>query len=78
MFVDRSETTPSIWRRVRVSGGLSLSPLADKILTPLMGFTRNYHCHVFTDFKDGAQFGPKGCQSVDMMHIDKVRPHLSR
>ncbi|RPD52779.1 hypothetical protein L226DRAFT_204988 [Lentinus tigrinus ALCF2SS1-7] len=59
------------WRRVRVSGGLPLSVFADKIITPLWGWMRNLHAHIFHDFKDGALFGPKDCNSVDMMHLDK-------
>lgn len=34
----RGETTSSIWRRIRISGGLSLAIIADKILTPIMGW----------------------------------------
>ncbi|KAG8905263.1 hypothetical protein FRC00_013389, partial [Tulasnella sp. 408] len=53
------EESVKVWRRVKVSGGLSLAVLADKIITPLMGWTRNYHAHLWTDFKDGSVFGPK-------------------
>lgn len=35
------------YRRIKVSGGLSLRVLADKVLLPLMGFIRNFHSHVF-------------------------------
>ncbi|RDX42292.1 hypothetical protein OH76DRAFT_135518 [Lentinus brumalis] len=59
------------WRRVKVSGGLPLFVLADKIITPLWGWVRNLHAHAFHDFKDGAVFGPKGCNAVDMEHLDK-------
>lgn len=31
---------PSVWRRVRVSGGISLRALHDKIIGPLMGWVR--------------------------------------
>jgi len=34
--------------------------------------TRNFHAHIFTDFKDGALFGPEDCRSVDMMHLDML------
>ncbi|KAG8978153.1 hypothetical protein FRC05_011269 [Tulasnella sp. 425] len=57
------EESVKVWRRVKISGGLSLAVLADKIITPLMGWTRNYHAHLWTDFKDGSVFGPK-CESV--------------
>ncbi|KAI0752966.1 MM3350-like domain-containing protein [Daedaleopsis nitida] len=59
------------WRRIRVSGGTPLSVFADKVITPLWGWVRNLHAHVFHDFKDGALFGPKDCNAVDMMHLDK-------
>ncbi|KAI0824473.1 MM3350-like domain-containing protein [Trametes gibbosa] len=59
------------WRRIRVSGGLRLSVFADKVLTPLWGWVRNLHAHVFHDYSDGALFGPKRCNAVDMMHLDK-------
>ncbi|OJT08540.1 hypothetical protein TRAPUB_546 [Trametes pubescens] len=60
------------WRRVRVSGGLPLGVFADKIITPLFGWVRNSHAHLFTDYKDGALFGPKNCNAVDMqVHLDK-------
>ncbi|GJE93652.1 zf-MYND domain-containing protein [Phanerochaete sordida] len=57
-----------LWRRIRVSGGLTLSVFADKVLTPLFGFIRNLHAHVFHDLLDGALFGPEGCDAIDMMH----------
>nr|GAT48496.1 predicted protein [Mycena chlorophos] len=66
--------TPSgedrVWRRFIVSGGVSLGVLQDKILAPLMGWVRNFHAHILTDFRDGAQFGPKNSGAIDMMHLD--------
>ncbi|KAJ7097161.1 MM3350-like domain-containing protein [Mycena belliarum] len=59
-----------IWRRFVVSGGMSLGVLQDKVLAPLMGWVRNFHAHILTDYRDGTQFGPKNSGSVDMMHID--------
>ncbi|KIO34799.1 hypothetical protein M407DRAFT_210250 [Tulasnella calospora MUT 4182] len=59
------EGSVKVWRRVKISGGLSLAVLADKVITPLMGWTRNYHAHLWTDFKDGSVFGPKlGWESI--------------
>ncbi|KAI0692366.1 MM3350-like domain-containing protein [Cerioporus squamosus] len=55
------------WRRIRVSGGLPLGVFADKVLTPVWGWVRNLHAHTFQDLKDGAQFGPKDCNSIDLM-----------
>ncbi|KAG9051596.1 hypothetical protein FS837_004106 [Tulasnella sp. UAMH 9824] len=57
------EESVKVWRRGKVSGGLSLAVLADKIITPLMGWTQNYHAHIWTDFKDGSVFGPK-CETI--------------
>ncbi|KAI0686560.1 MM3350-like domain-containing protein [Earliella scabrosa] len=59
------------WRRIRISGGMPLGVFADKVITPLWGWVRNLHAHVFHDFKDGALFGPKDCNAVDIMHLDK-------
>ncbi|KAI0044130.1 hypothetical protein FA95DRAFT_301524 [Auriscalpium vulgare] len=50
-----------IWREFRVSGGISIAALADKVITPLMGWVRNYHAHAFTVHKDGAVYGPTVC-----------------
>ncbi|TFY73255.1 hypothetical protein EWM64_g10757, partial [Hericium alpestre] len=58
-----------IWRRFRVSGGLSIAALSDKVLTPLMGWTRNYHAHAFTVYKDGAVYADPECQAVDSTHL---------
>ncbi|OCH87595.1 hypothetical protein OBBRIDRAFT_735878 [Obba rivulosa] len=63
--------THRFWRRVRVSGGLRLSVFSDKIIKPLFGWVRNLHAHAFHDHSDGAMFGPKDCNSIDMMHLDK-------
>ncbi|KAG9019483.1 hypothetical protein FRB90_001555 [Tulasnella sp. 427] len=66
------EQSVKVWRRVKVSGGLSLAVLADKVITPLMGWTRNYHAHVWTDTRDGSSFGPKDCMAVDMMWMTQL------
>ncbi|KAJ7715738.1 hypothetical protein B0H16DRAFT_1701592 [Mycena metata] len=59
-----------IWRRFIVSGGMSLGVLQDKVLAPLMGWVRNFHAHILTDYCDGTQYGPKNSTAIDMMHID--------
>lgn len=59
---------PRVWRRLRVSGGTPLAALADKVLTPAMGWVRNYHGHLYTDFRDGALLGDPESGSIDMMH----------
>ncbi|TFK82988.1 hypothetical protein K466DRAFT_590094 [Polyporus arcularius HHB13444] len=61
-------TAHRYWRRIRVSGGLPLAVFADKVLTPVWGWVRNLHAHTFHDMKDGAMFGPKDCNSIDIMH----------
>ncbi|KAI0062111.1 hypothetical protein BV25DRAFT_693414 [Artomyces pyxidatus] len=61
-----------IWREFRVSGGLSIAALADKVLTPLMGWVRNYHAHAFTVHKDGAVYGPTESRAIDMMHPQSI------
>ncbi|TFY79153.1 hypothetical protein EWM64_g4855, partial [Hericium alpestre] len=61
-----------IWRQFRVSGGLSIAALSDKVLTPLMGWTRNYHAHAFTVYKDGAVYADTECKSVDMTHKQSI------
>ncbi|KAJ7600478.1 hypothetical protein C8J56DRAFT_1019636 [Mycena floridula] len=48
-----------IWRRFVVSGGMSLGVFQDKVLAPLMGWVRNFHVHILTDYRDGTQYGPK-------------------
>lgn len=37
---------PRLWRRVRMSGGMPLTSLADKVVAPVMGWVRNYHMHL--------------------------------
>ncbi|KAJ7755122.1 MM3350-like domain-containing protein [Mycena metata] len=59
-----------IWRRFIVSGGMSLGVLQDKVLAPLMGWVRNFHAHILTDYRDGTQYGPKNSTAIDMMHVD--------
>lgn len=61
-----------VWRRVRVSGGMSLPTFQDKVLTPVVGWVRNYHAYLFTDQRDGALFGPKESTAIDMMHMALV------
>ena len=49
------KVTPRVWRRVKVSAGMRLDLLQDRVLIPLMGFCRHYHAYYFTDYKDGAR-----------------------
>ncbi|GAQ81064.1 hypothetical protein KFL_000690420 [Klebsormidium nitens] len=64
------ELDPTVRRRFKVSGGIVLNTLADKVLMPLMGWVRNYHGYVFCDRREGACFGPKDSNAIDMMHVN--------
>ncbi|TFK54534.1 hypothetical protein OE88DRAFT_1206296 [Heliocybe sulcata] len=50
---------PRIWRTFRISAGVKLSIFQDKVICPIMGWLRNYHCYIFTDCRDGVLFGPE-------------------
>ncbi|KAL4431490.1 hypothetical protein ABPG75_006746 [Micractinium tetrahymenae] len=67
---EHQRLSPRVWRRVRVSGGVPLSALSDKVIAPVMGWTRNYHAHVWTDHRDGTLFGDPESGAIDAMHID--------
>ena len=62
-------TKPRIWRRVQVPAAIPLFTLADKVLTPVMGWVRNFHAYTFVDVRDGAHFGPVRMNAIDMCHI---------
>jgi hypothetical protein len=49
-----------------------LNTFADKVIIPIMGWVRNFHGYVFTDRRDGSNFGPKGSDAID------ICCHLSR
>ncbi|KAI0039185.1 hypothetical protein FA95DRAFT_1577764 [Auriscalpium vulgare] len=70
--INDSHGNDMIWREFRVSGGISIAALADKVITPLMGWVRNYHAHAFTVHKDGAVYGPTESKAVDMMHLQSI------
>lgn len=40
-----------------------------QVLTPVMGWVRNYHAYQFNDRKDGATWGPQDSNAIDMMHM---------
>jgi hypothetical protein len=64
-----SDITPRIWRRVSISSAMKLNVFQDKIICPALGWLRNYHSYIFTDAKDGTQFGPKECSANDYTHL---------
>lgn len=67
---DFEELDPPVWRRLRVSGRTNLRVLHDRILGPVVGWTRNYHAFFFTDFADGALWCPiDESSAIDMMHV---------
>ncbi|KAF5366847.1 hypothetical protein D9758_006485 [Tetrapyrgos nigripes] len=61
---------PRIYRRFRVSAGIRLNVFQDKIVAPIMGWTRNLHAYTFTDFRDGSLFGPEESRHIDMVYLD--------
>jgi len=61
-----------VWRQFKVSSGITLSAFQDKVVAPIMGWVRNFHCYTFTDFRDGALFGPESTAAIDYMHIAQV------
>jgi hypothetical protein len=64
-----ARSNPRCFRTVRVSGGITLRALHDKVLAPVFGFARNYHGYIFTDLKDGSCFGAENSGAIDMMHL---------
>ena len=52
---------PEIWRLLRVTPTLTLNELADQVLCPVFGYTRNYHSHAFQQC-DGAKAGLIDCE----------------
>jgi hypothetical protein len=70
---DDRELNPSIWRRVRVSSDVHLDVLHDKILTPVMGWTRNHHTYIFwdddVDNSDGVVYSEMETGANDAMHL---------
>lgn len=53
-----------------MSGGINLGMFQDKVLGPVVGWTRNYHTYYFSDFTDGSLWCPIGKSSAfDMMHV---------
>lgn len=64
-----SDISPRIWRRVNVSSAMPLSVFQDKVICPALGWLRNYHGYIFTDSKDGAQFGPINTTAADFVHL---------
>ncbi|KAF8419289.1 hypothetical protein EV426DRAFT_577040 [Tirmania nivea] len=58
-----------IQRLLKASGGVTLNTFQDKILSPAVGWSRNYHAYLFIDRMDGALFGPEGTNYGDLAHM---------
>uniref|UniRef100_A0A7S0ZFI1 MYND-type domain-containing protein n=1 Tax=Timspurckia oligopyrenoides TaxID=708627 RepID=A0A7S0ZFI1_9RHOD len=68
--VSLCDVVPELFRVVKVSGGCTLFSLQDKVLSPVMGWTRNAHAYVFISQKDGAVYGPKQASFEDLSRLD--------
>ena len=75
------ELNPPIWRRFRVCSAVNLDLLADKIMSPVMGWERNYHTYLFRKLADGAAndddrpdvvYLQEDTQATDLMHATGV------
>lgn len=65
--IELEDVEPCTWRRFRVSGGITLRTLQDKVVAPLTGWVR--HGYQFFDRRDGAAWGPENSSAIDMMHM---------
>ncbi|TCD59794.1 hypothetical protein EIP91_011425 [Steccherinum ochraceum] len=72
LLLNDSRGEPRIWRRFRVSAGIKLNVFQDKIIAPIMGWTRNLHCYHITDCRDGSMFGPESSSAVDETYRDTM------
>lgn len=60
------EVSPSVWRLTRLSSHLKLDVLHDKILAPLLGWTRNYHTYMFQN--ETTMWLCENTSAPDLMH----------
>jgi hypothetical protein len=65
----RPLTPVAVWRKVVVSGGITLRQLHDRVLGPAMGWVRNYHGYLIIDTKDGSQFSAQDTSAINMMFL---------
>ena len=74
------ELDPPVWRRFRASSAVNLDLLADKILSPIFGWERNYHTYLFRklsvgDGSDTARpdvvYLQEDTQATDLMHASR-------
>lgn len=64
------ELNPSVWRLVKLSAHLKPNVLHDKILAPVMGWTRNYHTYTFSDGRK--TWLEQNTSAPDLMHASMV------
>ncbi len=58
-----------VFRKISVSGGITLRALQDKIIIPAICYVRNYHGYIFEDLSDGAVFGNEDSGAIDLVHL---------
>lgn len=73
---DRLCTLPDaddvVWRSIRVSGGMAIPALVDKVIIPCIGFCRNYHGYEFISQQPPyPALLPKGNHALDLVHASK-------
>jgi len=68
--VSLCDVVPELFRVVKVSGDIALFALQDKVLSPVMGWTRNIHAYVFISQQDGAVYGPQDASFEDLSRMD--------
>jgi len=60
---------PIVYRRIRVSAGISIADFEELVLKPAVGWSPNYHSGIFFDQTDGSCFGTRKSDSVDHYHL---------
>lgn len=61
-----TELSPSVWRRFRLSSSTQLDLLHDKILSPIMGWERNYHTYCFRKLRAATSSTTSSSRSGDV------------
>jgi len=77
---EKTELNPSVFRIFCVSSATPLDLLHDKILLPVMGWTRNYHTYLMRNLVDDnvTTYIQQNVNTMETMHIrwrhDTVEP----
>ena len=61
------ELNPPVWRRFKISSAVNLDLMVDKIISPIMGWERNYHTYYFKH--DGKYYVQQDSQASDAVNI---------